>query len=322
MNRFRSHVIALACTLVAFAACASVASASSNTETVKKAVAWMNNAGLSQWSSGIGFRSDAVSALAAARKAHVSVPSKTMARFIDNVEENALDYSGEAGPTAKLLLAAISAGKNPRCFGAAGERQDLVAVLEGTYNAKTGQYGESAFSHGFALAALKAAHEKVPAKAITYAKSKRGKYGWNYAMSKNSGDDVESTAIIIEGLRAAGVSRKDAALKSAYKWITNQRNTDGGYNPATPAAGAAAGETQANTTAFAIEAADAMGIDNKKAKRALRALQKKSGGKGAFRSSVSTEGEFPGISTSDPVIALSGSHYPVVARSRKGQSCA
>lgn len=309
-------LVALAAITMLLAGAAVAQAASANTTSVKKSVKWIGGAGLGQFP-GTGFQTDTVSALAAARRVGVSVSSKVMSRFINQIKEDSNNYVGSAGATSKVILAAVATGNNPRCFGTKDEKADLYNILKADYNSKSGQYGRTSFDHAFALLALKAAHEKVPSKAVKFAKQRRGKYGWNFAMSKSSGDDVESSALMIEGLRAAGVSKKDGALKSAYKWITYQRNTDGGYNPDSPQT-----TTQADTTSYAIRAFDAMGIVNsysKNAKRALRAMQKKNG---SFRNlAIGTESDYHGIATSNATLALSGQHYPVVKRSKAGEHC-
>jgi hypothetical protein len=316
-NLNRTYLLAAALTIVAALALASVAQAQTNLQAVKKGISWTRKAGLGQYP-GTGFQTDAISALAAARKLGVKAPPSVTRRFANQVQKDAANYAITAGATAKLILASTATGANPRCFGPPGSKLDLHLILKSNYNKKTGQYGKTAFDQGLAMVALKAEHARVPSAAVKFVRARRGQYGWNFALSKPSGDDVESTAILIEGMRAAGVSRKDSALKAAYKWMTFQRNPSnaggGGYNPDT-----AGGETQANTTAYAIRAADAMGVNLTKAKRALRALQKKDG---RFRSSPSAESDYHGIATSDAIIALAGSHYPVVAFKKPAKVCA
>jgi hypothetical protein len=307
-------LLAIAALLIA----APIASAAStNAAAVKKGVSWMRKAPLTQFP-GSGFRSDALFALTAARRSGAAVPFSSRERFLHSIQADANSYAGSAGATAKVILAAVAGSQNPRCFGPAGERSDFLDALNSQYSSKTGRFGGTAFDHGLALAALKAAHARVPAKAIKFAKSRRGKFGWGFGLVAKGGDDVESTAVMIQGLRAAGVSRRDKGLRAAMRWITYQRNVDGGYNPATSKL---AGETQADTTAYAIEAADSMRSDRqlmKRAKRALRALQETNG---AFRSQPSANSDFKGIATSNAVLALSGRHIPVVVRRTTARPC-
>lgn len=313
-----SRILTIALAIAALLVCAAVASAASTDKAaVKKGVHWMRGAGMSQFP-GTGFQSDALSALIAAKRNGVKVTNAQRDRFVKAISEDANSYADSAGSAAKVILAAVAGGQNPRCFGPSGEKTDFYDVLYSEYNEGRGQFGKTAFDQALAMLALKAAHAKVPSKAVKFAKSRRGTYGWGFALSKKGGDDVESTALMIEGLRAAGVSKKDSALKSAMKWITFQRNTDGGYNPTTAKV---TGETQADTTSYAIRAGDAMGAYSslmKKAKRALRALQQNNG---SFRSQPSANSEFHGISTSNAVLALSGRHYPVVTRKTSAKPC-
>lgn len=292
---------------VALLACAALAGASSDKSSRDKAAKWMRNTSLSQFP-GTGFRADAVGALTAAGQS-----SSAKKRFLDSVEADAVDYGTTAGAAGKVILAAVAGGKNPRCFGTGDNKGDFYGRLMSHYDEKSGKFGLTAFDQGLAMVALKAAHQKVPSNAVKYAKNARGKRGWNFALNSGTGDDIESTALLIEGLRAAGVSKNDKALRSAYDWIKLQANTNGGYNPSAPA-----GETQADTTAYAIRAADALGINNNKAKRALRALQRKNG---YFRSSEQDDGQYHGIATQDALTAISGAHLPVRVRSKAASSC-
>lgn len=320
-NFSKTHVLIALASLAAFLGGAAIAQAANKTDkgAVKDGVSWIRKSGLNQFpSGGAGFKSDTLSALAAARKFGVKVPTSTTDRILDSVADDATDYAKTAGSVSKLMLAATATGRNPRCFGPKdapkSEKMDLVKILKSSYyNSSTGQYGKTAFDQALAFLALKSAKEKIPSKAVNFAKSKRGQYGWNFAMSKSSGDDVESSALMIEGLRAAGMSKGNGALKSAYKWITYQRNADSGYNPDT-----ANGETQADATAYVIRAADVLGVSNKKPKRALRALQKNGG---SFKSTPTAPAGYATISTTNAVLALSGQHYPVVARSKAAKSC-
>lgn len=309
----RKTILLICVATLGVAIYAGAAHAASNKTTVKKATKWMNKTSLSQFE-GTGFRADAVSAFAAAKRIGANYKSSARNRFIDQVEAEAANYSITSGATGKVILAAVAASKNPRCFGKTGEKVDLYNLLMSFYSS-SGKFGATAFDQALAMLALKAAKQKIPSAAVKHVKGVRGKNGWNFAMNSARGDDVESTAIIIEALRAAGVKKSDKALKQAYRWMTYQRNSDGGFNPSTPLTG----ETQANTTAYAIRAADAMGKDLSKAKRALRALQTRSG---SFVSSPTVkESAGYGIATTDAVIALSGAHFPVVVRKKPGASC-
>ena len=159
---------------------------------------------------------------------------------------------------------------------------------------------------------LVAARETVPKKAISFLWQRRGKHGWGFSLSSGPGDDVESTALIIEALRASGVKKSDKRLKSALRWMSYQVNTQGGMNP-----GGNNAETQANATAAWIRAKRALGLGSGKAKRALRGLQQKNG---SFNSTSVAPGSAK-VATVEAVTALSGKTRPVRKRKSRAPLC-
>lgn len=278
---------------------------------VRKGAKYITKRPLSAFS--YGFKADAINALYAARKFGSGTRPSQISRFADAFEDEVAAYATTAGASGKAALAAVTSGRNPRCYGSAsGGRVDLVSIINSFYDGK-GKYGNNAYDQAFAMLGLAAAHERIPPAAVKYLKGRRGKRGWGYSLSTGIGDDVQSTAIVIEALRAAGVKRSDGALQSAYKWITFQRNAEGGYNHEGNGA-----ETNANATAMVIRAADALGKRNGHAKRALRALQKPNG---SFRLTPAVDAPSPVLSTNESVLALAGRHYPVVKRKRPANSC-
>lgn len=308
MKNFRRTYLLTALALCALMAAGATAYAASNKSAVKSGGSWLGRTGMSSYP-GTGFKADAVSAIVVARRAGTKYKDNPYTRFLKALRSEAAFYAQGAGPTGKLILAVVALNQDPRCFGPTGELVNLQKILMSDYNEKTGQFGETVYDQALAMLALKASRERIPSKAISFAEGRRGQYGWGFALKKSGGDDVESTGIMIEALRAAGRGKNNKGLRSAYRWITYQRNADGGYNPDAPNA-----ETQADTTSYAIRAADALGINNTKAKSALRALQQKNG---AIRSTPGVQGEFMGISTTNGVIALGGQHYPVVVRKKR-----
>jgi hypothetical protein len=306
----------LTATLAVFVLLVSAAVAHSATTkgAAKKGANWITHQPLSDYDYP-GFKADAIQALTAARIAKLGIKSSETTRFIDSLEQDT-DFAVTAGATGKLILAAVATGKNPRCFGPTKAAAiDLVALVRSFYD--KGRYGDSnshsAFDQGLAMLGLAAAGEKVPNKAVKFVQKRRAKFGWSFGLTTTAGDDIESTALLIEALRASGVSRTNGGVKAAFKWIRFQRNPDGGYSPS-----GAAQPTNANATAYAIRAADALGRNEKDAKKALRALQTS---KGSFRLTPTERAAAPWLSTSDAVIALSGAHYPIVSRRSAAKSC-
>lgn len=317
MNRKRLFLTLLVVLLALTATLAVPAGASTNKTAVKKGSKFLTRSKLKVFD--YGFKADAIQALTAARKFGSGTKRSAIDRFLvgdktrPGLEGEAANYAVTAGATGKLMLAAVTAGRRSLCnFGNdEGGRVNLYALTESFYS--DGRYGDTAFDQGFAMLGLAAAHRRVPKEAVKFVKNHRGKYGWGFGLSKSTGDDVQSTALLIEALRAAGAKKSDKSLREAYKWLYAQRNPDMGYNHE-----GSGGETNANATAMVIRAGDAVGKDTSKAKRALRALQATNG---SFRMTPSAEATSRVLSTSEAVIALAGRHYPVVTRKKAEKTC-
>lgn len=311
MNRKRLFPALLVAALVLTAVAAAPAGAKTNKTAVKKGAKFLTKSKLKAFD--YGFKADAIQALTAARKFGSGTKRSAINRFVDGLEGEAANYAVTAGATGKLMLAAVTAGKQSLCnFGNDdGGRVNLYALADSFYD--NGRYGDTAFDQGFAMLGLAAARRHIPTDAVKFVKSRRGKRGWGFGLSKGTGDDVQSTALLIEALRAAGVKKADKSLRSAYKWLYMQRNADMGYNQ-----DGNGGETNANATAMAIRAGDALGKDTSKAKKALRALQVTNG---SFRLTPSAEATSRVLSTSEAVISLAGRHYPVVKRKKAEKPC-
>lgn len=298
----------VAISLFALLVLATTAAAITSSQSARRGADWLEHRKLAGFTYP-GTRADAVSALAAARKHKLGVSDKSIERFNTALLEQAVDYADSAGSAGKLALAAIAAGERPRCYGPTGDKIDLIGVINDTY--RKGRYGRTAFDQALAMLALAAAHEKIPAKAVEFVRSKRDKHGWSFSLRTGPGDDIDSTAMLIEAMRAAGVPRSDKGLKAALRWIRYQRNPDGGFNPNGNGA-----ETQSNSTALAIRAARALGARDSGGLRELRKLQKKGG---FFYSTASLKGS-PEVATPEAVIALSGENLPVRKRGKR-DSC-
>ena len=138
-----------------------------------------------------------------------------------------------AGPAAKVILGLTAAGVgNPRCAASL----DLLAALKS--GRRNGFYGADAFDEGFALLALRALHQRVARGSDCRAARRRataaaGRSPW----APSGADDTESTAILLEGLHAAGVGAHDPMVRAALAWIESQRGSTGGFgsNPASAA---------------------------------------------------------------------------------------
>jgi hypothetical protein len=248
---------------------------------------------------GDGFAADTLVALRAAGR----LDSRAARRRAAGLRRGAHAYVTGAGHAAKVILGLAAAHSgSARCAGGV----DLRIAMGRDY--ARGRYGRNAFDDALALLALRALRERVPTAAIGFLRAARGDGGWNVLLHRGSGprDDVSSTAVAILALRAAGVSRRDRGLRAGLAWMAGQRTTSGGF------ALGRRDRNEANSTALAIEAQQAMGRSDPRAGRVLRGLQRRDG---AFQFTADDAGSRV-IASTESVVALSG-RIPPVARVRR-----
>ena len=253
----------------------------------QRGAAWLESLSIGT----VGQQADAIVALAAAGRSRTSLRSR-----LATMSRSASAFSTTAGAAGKVVLATVAASGNPRSLGGV----DYVLRIERQYAA--GRYGATAYDQAYAMLALRAAGVSTPPAAVTALRAARGRGGWGFALRKAGPDDVSATGLTIEAMRAAGVSKSDAALKGATTWLMAQVNTRGGF--AIDGRGRA---TEANSTAIAIRALRATGRTPASAtRRALRNLQEPDGG---FRFTAKSR-ESRLLATVDAVLALSGRRLP------------
>ncbi len=175
--------------------------------------------------------------------------------FLEGQASNALATPGD---TAKLILAAVAAGGNPRDFGGS----DLVAALEASLG-DSGLYGGAeagnVFGQSLAILALKAAGRPVPARAVDWlvgVQLQDGSWSWNGDTTPGSGDS-NSTALVVQAL--VGVGGRDASVRQALEYLRRIQNEDGGFPYQKPSS--LGTDTDANSTAYVIQALVATGND-------------------------------------------------------------
>jgi hypothetical protein len=229
----------------------------------------------------VGSTADAVQALVAARRgARVLDDAITFLRR--QVRSGAV---GSLGLKAKVVLAAVAAGKDPRRFGGA----DLIADLEASLQ-PSGQYGDGSdgigvSTHTLVMLALAAAGEQVAPQAAEWlAAAQCGDGGWQFdepaadtddehcqstvSGSDFSQSDTNTTAYAVQALEAVGAEVDLAADPFAFFADLRDPIKNGwGFDRSFPL-------TDSNSTALVIQAYEAAGLDVPAGgRRALRALQ-------------------------------------------------
>lgn len=204
--------------------------------------------------SDIGATADAVIAILAAGESpdawspHGQSP-------LDFLEARAAD-AGSPGLAAKVVLAGVAAGRDPRALGGV----DLVEIVLAGLDSGTGLFGNGCYDSALAILALRAAGEAVPEKAIAGLIATRlpdGSYAFDASQVPGSGDS-NTTALAVQALLAAGAADEVA---SSLAYFRATQNPDGGWTYQRPSA---FGETtDANSTALVIQALNASGEDLK-----------------------------------------------------------
>ncbi|GBD19624.1 hypothetical protein HRbin28_00057 [bacterium HR28] len=225
-----------------------------------------------------GITVDAVLALAAAGMNPAQVRQEGGRSTIEYLESVAASYAERPGGAAKLVLAAIASGQNPRSFGGV----DLVRRLEQAFDPATGLYDQQLFSNAYVLLALSAAGVRVPDAAIGGILERQaadGSWAWDGSTTPGAGDS-NTTALVVQALAALGHA-DHPAVQRALQYLRSVQASDGSfaYQPADTLVG------DANSTALAIQALLAAGEEPQSAtwRYALDALARFANPSGALR---------------------------------------
>lgn len=254
-------------------------------------------------SSGVGPTTDVVLAATAAGIDVSTWGSPTPLDYLAG-QAGSLDNTGTI---AKTALAAITTGQNPRDFGGT----DLIAALNQRYDAGTGAFEGIVTSHAYAMLALTNAGDNVPDAAIdalTALQADDG--GWSFDGQSQS--ETNTTSLAIQALIAAGEPADSETIQDALAFLRTQQNDDGGFPYQTPSD--VGTETDANSTAWVIQALLAAGedlADWENPHETLSALQLDNG---AFQWKTSVEGaNFLATAQAVPALAeVTYLEWPVV----------
>jgi hypothetical protein len=201
-----------------------------------------------------GATADAVLAIAALGQAPTdwTVGGKSP---LDFLEQSAASGSiAGAGASAKVALAAVAGGADPRSFGGV----DLIAGILDDFSAQPGLFGTGPFDSALALQALAAAGEPTPEGALAGLLATRldnGTYSFNGDMTPGAGDS-NTTAMVVLALIATGHSQE---IAPSVEYFRSAQNADGGWTYQKPSAFGEA--TDANSTALVMQALIAAGED-------------------------------------------------------------
>lgn len=207
----------------------------------------------------------------------------------------ALDSPGAA---AKGALAARALGLDPSSVAGT----NLIALVEGAYDTTTGAYASGdTFTQAIAMLGLACTGHNVGAKAEAALRLNQVKDsgGWSWAADAGAAD-VDSTAIAIQALLAAGAPKTDSAIAAGLEFLRDTQLEDGGWGFDMTA-------SNTSSTAYAVQALLALGEDPEST------AWTKAGGATPIAYLVSqqnADGSFPGFdpgfATNQVVPALAG----------------
>jgi hypothetical protein len=208
-----------------------------------------------------GTTADAVMALYAAQQSDPAATASLDAAlaYLEREETGALYAETGPGQAAKLALAAVAGGRDPRDFAGL----DLVAAMTAPLATPVpdgigGIYGDDLYDHALVLIALTAAGEAVPDAVLEPLRITQGEAGgWAFDGSTAPGAaDSNTTAVVIQALVAAGYGG-DPMVDRGLAFLATLLAPDGGfaYGPADPLV------ADANSTALVLQALIAAGED-------------------------------------------------------------
>ena len=210
-------------------------------------------------------------------------------KLITFLESKVADLTKTPGSAGKLLVAVAGNGMDGKAFGGV----DLIGVINSSYDASTGQYGNDIIGHAFAILGLAAAGEEVPVKAANFLADAQGpEGGWAFSGETAPGAaDTNTSAVALQALLAMRVGTSDPTVDRAGKWLAAQQNDDGGFPY--QKGGEFGSDSDVNSSAYVAEALTALGMYSEAglAKSFIRSMQLESG---AFQWMKSEPGENAG----------------------------
>ncbi|MSO44573.1 MAG: hypothetical protein EXQ74_04615 [Thermoleophilia bacterium] len=200
-------------------------------------------------------------------------------------------YADTAGGAAKVAIGVVAGGGNPARLGGT----DYIARIN--RHLTRGRFGETAFDQALSMIALHTAGRSIPPAAVVLLRARTSGAGWSFALDPTDAPDVDSTAISVVALRAAGTPATNATIRTAMAWIASQR-TAGGWSTTRGEA------PSANTTALVARAEIATGRSPAVALRFIRGLQQPSGAI-RYTRSVAENRVFATVDSVPPLMGVS-----------------
>jgi energy-coupling factor transport system substrate-specific component len=207
----------------------------------------------------------------------------------------------DVGALERTILVVRAAGQSARSFGG----RDLIAALESRFRSD-GSISDQVNLTAFAILALRSAGVTPGPRTYAWlAGQQGGDGGFGYAGAA-SGTDPDDTGAALEALARPG-GRAARARRRAVAYLRRVQDRDGGFPSQ------AGGVSNAQSTAWAIQGLEAVGVDPGSLRRSplgyLRSLVSPGGRVSYARGVVQT----PVWVTGEALMALEGKPLPVAA---------
>lgn len=190
---------------------------------------------------------DAVIALAAAESRGVDVGTALddAVAYLASGDVALVYEQVGVGQAAKLVLALVAVGEDPADFSTTNP----LAIVQNGQDDETGVYGTGIYDHAYAMLALAATGNEVPASAITALESTQNDVGgWAFDGSLDAlAADSNTTSMVIQALVATG-NGDHSMVQGGLSYILTTLDDEGG------AAYAQGAEADANSTALVAQA--------------------------------------------------------------------
>ena len=255
---YRTAILLLASLALLMGGCRGRPQGTQPSPEVTKALGWLRTQQLDDGSFNAGFghpagvTCDAVLAVAAtgadpaAWRTAAGKPS-----IMDYLAAHAVEYAADAGSTGKLVVTLVAAGLDPKAWAG----KDWVAQLR-SLQGKPGIFDPSSPGQAWAILALAAAGENIPAEAVAALKALQLETGaWPSAF----GPDTDTVGYALQALAAGGEPKDSSSIARALEFLQSQQNDDGGFPAIKPSDWGT--DTNANSTASVIMGLVAVGAD-------------------------------------------------------------
>ena len=170
---------------------------------------------------------------------------------VDYLAAHAAEYAVDVASTGKLVATLVSVGLDPQTFAGT----DWIARLQ-SFASGPGVYDAGTVGQAWAILALAAAGEGVPAQALSVLKSYQLDSG---AWESPFGVDNDTVSYALQALAAGGEGKDSAAIGKALAFLQAQQNDDGGFPAIKPSEWGT--DSNANSTASVAMALIAVGED-------------------------------------------------------------